>query len=137
MGQGGEVLRRKAGVTAISACLVKGSGSLRRARRALLHMVGVAPRGGQALGSTVPPTLRACHRGHRITIADGSLWPIATDDALTANHRFLGHCGHGPIFIAQRSVANDPGCVRTTKTQSSHGRTDSPLEIDLIPIIPP
>src|SRR5262245_60540521 len=24
-----------------------------------------------------------------------------------------GHCGHGRIFIAQRSVANDPGCVKT------------------------
>jgi len=24
-----------------------------------------------------------------------------------------GHCGHGPIFIAQRPVANDPGCVKT------------------------
>src|SRR5215468_6233893 len=26
-----------------------------------------------------------------------------------------GHCGHGPIFIAQRSVANDPGCVKTLR----------------------
>src|SRR5262249_17509068 len=24
------------------------------------------------------------------------------------------HCGHGPIFIVQRSAANDPGCVKTS-----------------------
>jgi len=28
-----------------------------------------------------------------------------------------GHCGHGPIFIAQRSVANDP--IRTSTVQRS------------------
>src|SRR5262249_40360707 len=43
--------------------------------------------------------------------AGGRNWPIATDEALTANPLLSGYCGHRPIFIAQRSVANDPGAV--------------------------
>ena len=39
-------------------------------------------------------------------------WPIATDDALTANRRFRG-IADMDRFIAQRCVANDPGCVKT------------------------
>src|SRR5262249_11349946 len=32
-----------------------------------------------------------------------------------------GHCGHGSIFIAQRSVANDPGCVKTLRGITAPG----------------
>src|SRR5215468_10152191 len=32
-----------------------------------------------------------------------------------------GHCGHRPIFIAQRSVANDPGCVKTLRGITAPG----------------
>ena len=32
-----------------------------------------------------------------------------------------GHCGHGPIFIEQRSVANDPGCVKTLRGITAPG----------------
>jgi hypothetical protein len=50
------------------------------------------------------------HKVFQIATPNGFFcsWPIATDDALTANRRFRGHWGHEAIFGAQRSVANDP-----------------------------
>ena len=70
------------------------------------------------------PDLAAREKAHQ----EARAWPIATDDALTAQPSLSGHCGHGPVFTAQRSVANDPD-LRFIR-RSEHLRRRMPRRLD-------